>query len=64
MSTQSRFKAALEMRDFGIMLKRQSLRRQDPSASAEAIEERVRAWLLETRVGDGLTLSDRLVHLH
>lgn len=60
---QARFQTALEMHDFGVMLKRQSLRRQNPATPNEVIEKQVRDWLRETRVGEGFNLSERFADL-
>lgn len=43
----ARLRMALEMFDDGVALMRQNLRRADPEASEEEIEQRLRAWLRE-----------------
>ena len=40
-----RLRAALDLAEAGFDLMRQNLRRADPAASAEEIEERLLAWL-------------------
>lgn len=41
----SRFRAALTMADKGVALMRQNLRRRQPDASDEEIDDRLRSWL-------------------
>ena len=36
---------AIEMADLGIRMKRRSIERDDPEASPEVVEERLRDWL-------------------
>ena len=55
MDAASRLEAALEMWDDGVQLKREQLRRRDPSASDDQIEAAISDWLLgEAPVGPEL----------
>ena len=44
---QSRYQTALELHEFGVLMMRQNLRRQDPEASDAVILQRLRDWLRE-----------------
>jgi hypothetical protein len=43
----SQLRLAVEMHEFGVSMKRQSIKRQHPNESAEQIEVRLRQWLQE-----------------
>ena len=43
---QARFRAALELRDLMIAMRREALRRDHPAEPAARIEERLREWVL------------------
>ena len=45
-----RLKTALALHDAGVAMKRAQLRREDPSASQQALSQRLAAWL-QTRPG-------------
>lgn len=47
----ARLEAALEMWDDGVQIKRESLRRSDPSASDAELDARIGVWLAE-RAGE------------
>lgn len=49
---QKRYRTALELHEFGVMMMRQNLRRQDPQASEEVIRQRLRDWLAEESAPD------------
>jgi hypothetical protein len=43
---QARFRAALELRELMVVMQRQLLIREDPSASEHVIDHRLREWVL------------------
>jgi len=45
LSLRDKLLTALEMADLGIEMKRRSLKRADPEADEEVVEERLRDWL-------------------
>ena len=45
LSPSEKLRVALEMAGIGIEMKRRSLRRADPDAPPEVLEERLRQWL-------------------
>ena len=47
---ESRIRAALELRGLTIAMRREALRREYPDDSAEQLERRVRAWVLQVEV--------------
>jgi hypothetical protein len=46
-SMSDAFRTTLDLFDTGVELMRQNLRRQDPQANEDAIDRRLRQWLLE-----------------
>jgi len=47
-----RLRAAMEMRETGVAMYRQRMRREHPGASEKEIDVLVRAWLLRPRHGE------------
>lgn len=45
LSPAERFRIAMDLFQTGVDMMRQNLKREDPDASDEQIEERLRAWL-------------------
>ena len=45
LSPSDRFRIAMDLFQTGVDLMRQNLRREDPDATEEQIEERLRSWL-------------------